>query len=83
MRQKLRELGELEPNWDSYGAPRFDFELRDRVDRLLDELAVIGMSKEPHIGPCSDGSIDLEWPGDLLINISPDDPPTIWWKGEK
>lgn len=80
---KIRELGQLEANWDGEGGRAIDPAVLLRADRLASVLEAHD-TRLSHIGPCSDGSVDLEWFNpDLLISIAPDGTASIWWEGEE
>jgi hypothetical protein len=48
--QRMREIGALEPDWDSYGAGPIPPAALYAVRQLLDSLAIV---------PCSDGKVDV------------------------
>lgn len=63
--QRLDELGNLPPNWDSYGAPEIDKKCIDRARRFFDFMSIV---------PCSDGGVQVEVHGggvDMEIEFKP------------
>lgn len=52
----LRGFLELEDNWNTYGAVRFDLELINRVEAIISNIDV-----QPHIFATGRGSIQLEF----------------------
>ena len=73
----LSELARLEPDWDSYGAPRPSPEVIEQARRFI-QLAVarLGQAGVPHeVMPIADGGISLEWrhPGiEVGLNACPE-----------
>jgi hypothetical protein len=62
---KLKELSELEENWDSYGALPISKDVIQFVGRIMDLLEA-----EPFICPLNDGGIQIEWElGDRFIEL--------------
>lgn len=67
---RIDKLGELPEDWDSYGAPPADPKAMSMAKALAkrwmlpDRISVV---------PCSDGSVQLEWPeGDCYVEVSID-----------
>ena len=66
----FKQLAELEPNWDSYGAPRID----QRCIAKAREVYYAIRDDRLQVVPCSDGGVQLEahYGGlDIEITISP------------
>ncbi len=57
---KIGQIGELEENWDSYGARRIDPRCAEATTNLL--LSVLNSdTPKPFVVPTSRGGIQLEW----------------------
>ena len=78
--KRLKELAQLEADWDSYGAEPVSsialvtaFEL---LDAVKERLSTKGKEALPQfIAPLADGGLQLEWSreqGDIEIEIDPD-----------
>lgn len=65
---KFKQLRALEPNWDSYGAPRINEQCIVEAQRILARL-----DGEWEIVPCSSGGVQLEqYANGLEIEITID-----------
>lgn len=76
--EQLAELQSLQPNWDSYGAPRVSETAINRALRLLADLQWTGPL--PSIAPTARGGIHFEWGGDdegVEMNIRADGTVTV------
>ena len=58
--ERLQRFMDFEANWDSYGAPPFDYIVVERTKRLMNELLRAGVPV-PNLIPAASGSIILEW----------------------
>ncbi len=58
--QKLKELSELETNWNSYGSRPIQKPALEMAADLLQDTASFGLP-EPQIFPVSGGGLQLEW----------------------
>jgi len=63
--REIAQLAQLEPDWDSYGAGRFDDHLIQRAREFLVRLASHKVPP-PTVIPAASGSILLEWSTDQL-----------------
>jgi len=69
--KKLAFLKNLEPNWDSYGAPKID---ADCIAWVRARLYADPYLREFDVIPCVDGGVQLERYSDWLeieISVSP------------
>ena len=57
---RIRELGNLAPNWDSNGAHRIESSAISASRVLLSELEVEDMPR-PHIAAIPDGGVGIHW----------------------
>jgi hypothetical protein len=76
-RERLIELSQLAPDWDSYGARRPAHRAIARSGTLISQvIARVGPRGVPQeIMPIADGGIQLEWrgaAGELVLNAAPD-----------
>lgn len=60
VREKLNELTQLPPDWDSYGSPPVKSENAATALGLLANLSRFNMTK-PHVVPINGGGVQLEW----------------------
>ncbi len=59
----IDRLKDLQPNWDSYGAPRVEDATRKSAKELLHNLvSSLGQAyADPIVGPDVDGGVELIW----------------------
>ena len=55
--QKIRDMANINENWDSYGAKPPSAEVISRALTLLSAIT----DDEPYIAACTDGSISFTW----------------------
>lgn len=60
LQSDLMEFARLEPNWDSYGAPRISMDAIGAALETLPELLTTGVPF-PHLAPTPRGGIQAEW----------------------
>jgi hypothetical protein len=76
--ERLTELHDLEPNWDSYGARPISARAEEVVRKLLVAFWNAGLIPEDpnfDLMPGPDGGLQLEWigkNGELEIRVLPD-----------
>jgi hypothetical protein len=58
--RKLKELSELQENWDGYGSPQIEPEALEIAAELVTNTATFGMP-EPQIFPVPGGGLQIEW----------------------
>ena len=66
MRDELKRLADLGPNWDGYKAPPLDTSTIERAQAFLDNMSTV---------PLSNGGVQFEWHMrglDLEISFEPD-----------
>ena len=80
MNEDLKELGELEENWDGEGSLPIDKEILAAAERLLEDLneftpkAIIPMG----VAPGHAGNLQFEWwKGKKSLEIELEDPQTV------
>ena len=56
----IRALGDLEPNWDGYGAPAIDPAVLAAAEAFVGKLPGI-LAPRPRVVPMSNGTLQLEW----------------------
>jgi hypothetical protein len=56
----IRALGELEPNWDGYGAPAIDPAAIAAAEAFVAELPG-NLATRPRVVPTAHGMLQLEW----------------------
>lgn len=74
MLDRLAQLSELPDNWDGYGSPRIQLEVKETAADLIHLLHKIGMPV-PHFAPVSGGGIQMEWrknDREMELEILPD-----------
>lgn len=76
---KIQELGTLEKNWDSYGAPPID----RRVMAIATDIVHLIKTKHIQIIPMSSGGIALSWGLENLVIEVESDAISISYDSEK
>jgi hypothetical protein len=76
--KQVRDLKDLQPNWDSYGALQVSNSAVDAAINLLTELRWTGPL--PSVAPTASGGVHLEWGGDeegVEVTIGPNGAMTV------
>ena len=71
---QLYRLRQLQPDWDSYGAPSIDAAVLRRVKAFLTDVLAASLPA-PYVVPTSKGGITLEWrrgERELIVELVPD-----------
>lgn len=75
---RIERFGDLEPDWDSYGAYPVTAKARENAAIIVRAFAAHGMSV-PFPFPTVRGGVALEWaPDDLAITVAPDGRTCVW-----
>jgi hypothetical protein len=74
---RLDELGHLQPNWDSYGAPAIDQKILAAARRFIHSLPE-NLVSPPLVVPMSPGNLQFEWHhGSKILELEFEDAHTI------
>ncbi len=73
--ERLREIGNLEPDWDGYGSSRISLDAIASTATYICRLQNLNFKiEDPFVAPLADGGIEMEWgpePGGELIIVIP------------